>query len=116
MATKKSPVRKTATKKKTAKKAPAKKTATKKWSAKVTATSDAMDLQKDIFKSDDPKKIAASLKRSAEKSTRKKTTPFQSAMSMITFYENRGGKNISEKQKKILDDAKEELRLLYNKE
>ncbi len=59
-----------------------------------------MDLEKDIFKLKDPKKIAASIKKSAEKSNRKKAGPFQSAMSMINFYENRGGKNISASQKK----------------
>lgn len=87
----------------------------KKWSKKVTETSDAMDLQKDVFKSKDPKKIAGSVKRSAEKSKRKKAGPFQSAMSMINFYENRGGKNISASQKKVLDKSKDELRKLYEK-
>ena len=98
-----------------------KKTATgkaspKKWSKSVTEHSNAMDLEKDIFKSEDPKKIAASVKKSAEKSKRKKAGPFQSAMSMINFYENRGGKNISSAQKKILDESKEELRKLYGRE
>lgn len=90
--------------------------AKKKWSQDVTEHSDAMDLEKDIFKSKDAKKIAASVKKSAEKSTRKKAGPFQSAMSMINFYENRGGKNISAAQKKILDQSKEELRKLFGRE
>ncbi len=58
----------------------------------MTEHSDAMDLEKDVFKQKDPKKIAESVKRSAEKSNRKKAGPFQSAMSMINFYENRAGK------------------------
>ena len=104
-------VKKSAVKKKSAKKA-----APKKWSKKVTETSDAMDLEKDVFKSKNPKAIAESVKRSAEKSKRKKAGPFQSAMSMINFYENRGGKNIDAAQKKVLDKAKEELRKLYGKD
>lgn len=97
-------------------KSAAKKAAPKKWSKKVTETSDAMDLEKDIFKSKDPKKIAASIKHSAEKSKRKKAGPFQSAMGMINFYENRGGKNLSAAQKKVLDASKNELRKLYGRE
>ncbi len=93
-----------------------KKSASKKWSKKVTQTSDAMDLEKDVFKQKDPKAIAKSVKRSAEKSKRKKAGPFQSAMSMINFYENRGGKNIKAGQKKVLDKSKDELRKLYGKE
>ncbi|HEY2726942.1 MAG TPA: DUF3175 domain-containing protein [Parafilimonas sp.] len=93
-----------------------KKSAPKKWSKKVMQTSNAMDLEKDIFKSKDPKKIAASVKHSAEKSKRKKAGPFQSAMSMINFYENRGGKNLSAAQKKVLDKSKNELRKLYGRE
>ena len=106
---KKSAVKKASTKKSVKKATP------KKWSKKVNETSDAMDLEKDIFKSGDPKKIAASIKRSAEKSNRKKAEPFQSAMSMINFYENRGGKNISGAQQKVLDASKNELRKLYGR-
>ncbi|HVZ97391.1 MAG TPA: DUF3175 domain-containing protein [Chitinophagaceae bacterium] len=87
----------------------------KKWSREVTEHSNALDLEKDIFKQKDPKKIAESLKRSAEKSTRRKTTSFQSAMSMISFYENRAGKNLAASQKKILDQSKEELRKLFGR-
>ena len=100
----------------TAKKQGAKRAAPKKWSKSVTEHSNALDLEKDIFKSKDPNEIATSLKKSAEKSKRKKAEPFQSAMSMINFYENRGGKNISAGQKKILDDSKEELRKLFGRE
>ncbi len=103
-------------KKAATKKSPSKKAAPKKWSKSVTEHSDAMDLEQDIFKSKDAKKIAASVKKSAEKSKRKKAGPFQSAMSMINFYENRGGKNISAAQKKVLDKSKEELRKLFGRE
>ena len=94
----------------------AKKSTLKKWSKKVTETSNAMDLEKDIFKSKDPKKIAESVKHSAEKSKRKKTGPFQSAMSMINFYENRAGDNLSAAQKEVLDESKNELRKLFGRE
>lgn len=73
---------------------------TKKWSAKVTENSDAMDLEPDVFEGHDPEKIARSLKRSAEHSDRRKTGPFQSAMSMLNFYINRAGKNLPERQKR----------------
>lgn len=102
--------------KKSAPKKSGKKAKPKKWSKKVTATSNAMDLEKDIFKSKDPKKIASSVKRSAEKSKRKKAGPFQSAMSMINFYENRAGDNLSAAQKKVLDKSKNELRKLFGRE
>ncbi len=87
-----------------------------KWSADVTEHSDALDLEEHIFESDDPAKIARSLKRSAEKSNRRKTTPYQSAMSMLNFYINRAGKNLPDKQKKILEDAKDELRKVFGRE
>ena len=86
-----------------------------KWSADVTEHSDALDLEEHIFESDDPKKIAASLKRSAERSDRRKAEPFRSAMSMLTFYVNRAGKNLPAKQKKVLEDAKDELRQLFGR-
>jgi hypothetical protein len=84
--------------------------AKKKWSADVTEHSDAMDLEPHIFESDDPKKIADSVKRSAEHSHRRKGSPFQSAMSMLTFYANRAGKNLPEAKKKVIEKAKDELR------
>jgi hypothetical protein len=81
----------------------------------VNETSDAMDLEEDVFKSKSPKKIAKSVSHSAEKSKRKKSSPFRSAMSMLTFYMNRGGKNLPASRKSIINRAKEELRKLYGK-
>ena len=80
------------------------------WSGHVTRTSHAMDTQAGIFKSSDPDKIAGSLLRSAKRSKTRKTTPYQSAMSLLNFYENRGGKNLSRRRKKVLDRAKDSLR------
>jgi hypothetical protein len=88
---------------------------TRKWSAKVTETSDALDLTPRIFASSNPKTIARSLSRSAETSKRRKTEPFRSAMSMLTFYINRAGKNLSPVQKHKLESAKRELRRLYHR-
>ncbi|RWI07720.1 MAG: DUF3175 domain-containing protein [Mesorhizobium sp.] len=90
-------------------------TAKRKRSAEVTEHSDALDLEEHIFESHDPKKIAASLKRSAEHSERRKAEPFQSAMSMLNFYINRAGKNLPAKQKKVLEDAKDELRAAFGR-
>lgn len=87
----------------------------KKWSADVTEHSDALDLQPNIFEQDDPKEIAASLKRSADTSERRKAKPFRSAMSMLTFYINRAGDNLSADRKKVLEAAKDELRQLYGR-
>ena len=87
----------------------------KKWSAGVTETSDALDLKQGVFKCDDPEKIARSLKRSAMKSRRKKGTPYQSAMSMLNFYINRAGHNLPEKQKNVLEQAKDELRKVFGR-
>ena len=85
------------------------------WSAKVTCESDALDLEEGLFTWKDPKKIALSLKQSADTSTRRKSAPFRSAMSMLVFYINRAGKNLNENQKVILQQAKDELRKLYGK-
>lgn len=85
------------------------------WSAEVTETSDALDLKAHLFEEDDPAKIATSLKRSAEHSHRRKGTPFQSAMSMLTFYINRAGDNLSTDRKRILNAAKEELRQQFGR-
>lgn len=93
-----------------------KRSSKRKWSQKVTEHSNALDLQKGVFTLHDPKKIAESLKRSAKKSHRRKGTPFQSAMSMLTFYINRDGKNLDEKQREILEEAKDELRVLFGRE
>ncbi|HVW97178.1 MAG TPA: DUF3175 domain-containing protein [Mucilaginibacter sp.] len=87
----------------------------KKWSANVTEHSDALDLEENIFESKDPKKIAESLKRSAENSDRRKSAPYRSAMSMLTFYINRAGKNLEPAQKEVLESAKDELRKAFGK-
>jgi hypothetical protein len=94
---------------------PAKRTGNR-WSKHVMETSDAMDLERNIFRSKSPRKIALSLKRSAEQSHRRKAEPFQSAMSMLNFYINRGGKNLSASQTKILERAKDELRQAFGRE
>jgi len=88
----------------------------KKWSAGVTARSNALDLEKDVFKSGSAEKVAESLKRSADKSKRRKAKPFQSAMSMLNFYINRAGTGLSARRKAILENAKDKLRKLYRKE
>jgi hypothetical protein len=88
----------------------------KKWSKRVTETSNALDLERGVFKGNDPKKIAQSLKRSARQSHRKKAGPFQSAMSMLNFYINRGGDSIPASKKKVLEEAKDELRKLFGRE
>ena len=88
----------------------------RKWSQDVTEHSDAMDLEEHIFESHDPREIAKSLKHSAEASHRRKSEPYRSAMSMLTFYINRAGKNLPENQKKVLEDAKDELRKLFGRE
>jgi hypothetical protein len=88
----------------------------KNWPARVTKTSFALDLDKGVFTWDDPKKIALSLKRSAEDSEKRKAkTPYQSAMSMLNFYINRAGKNLPPERKKILLKAKLELKKTFNK-
>lgn len=85
------------------------------WSSRVTRQSDALDLDRGVFTKDDPRAIARSLKRSAERSKRRKSEPYRSAMSMLTFYINRAGRNLSAKQKKTLEAAKDELRELYGR-
>jgi Protein of unknown function (DUF3175) len=101
---------------KTRKSKRSKKSGGSKWSARVTRQSDALDLKKGVFAQDDPKKIARSLKRSAEHSHRRKSSPYRSAMSMLTFYINRGGKDLSARRKRILEKAKDELRTLFDKD
>jgi hypothetical protein len=91
--------------------------ATKKnrWSQEVTKHSDALDLEPGVFTLKDPKKIAASLKRSAEASTRRKADPFRSAMSMLVFYINRAGKTLSDVDRARLEKAKDELRKAFGR-
>jgi hypothetical protein len=86
------------------------------WSGEVTRNSNALDLEAEVFKKPDPRGIALSLKRSAERSERRKGTPFQSAMSMLTFYINRAGKNLPKRRLGILDKAKGELRKAFGRE
>lgn len=90
--------------------------AQRKWSQEVTEHSDALDLENDLFKQRSAKKIAESLKRSAEHSSRRKAEPFRSAMSMLTFYINRAGKNLPETRRRTLERAKDELRHLYGRD
>ena len=85
------------------------------WSRRVMDTSNALDLEPSVFTWSDPRRIAKSLKRSAESSSRRKAGPFQSAMSMLNFHINRGGKNIAASQKRVLERAKAELRKLFGK-
>ncbi|HEY5745248.1 MAG TPA: DUF3175 domain-containing protein [Chryseolinea sp.] len=87
----------------------------RKWSARVTQASDAMDLRKNVFRLSDPKRIARSVKRSAQQSKRRKGTPYQSAMSMLNFYINRAGKNLTPAKKAKLEKAKEELKVLFHR-
>ncbi|CAJ0774870.1 DUF3175 domain-containing protein [Ralstonia holmesii] len=85
------------------------------WSHQVMETSDALDIEPDIFKSRSPARIAASLKASAEHSRRRKGTAFQSAMSMLTFYINRAGHNLSAGRRRILERAKDALRAEFGR-
>jgi len=85
------------------------------WSQRVNMTSNALDLEPKVFAISTPRKVALSLKRSAERSRRRKGTAFQSAMSMLTFYVNRAGKNLPAERKRLLRHAKTELRRLYGR-
>jgi hypothetical protein len=85
------------------------------WSAEVTKHSDALDLEKDIFESNNPYAIAKSLKHSAEASDRRKSSPYRSAMSMLTFYINRAGKNLSKSRRNTLEQAKTSLREVFHR-
>jgi Protein of unknown function (DUF3175) len=100
----------------TKRKRAARKKTTRRWSARVTAESNALDLDKTVFTWHDPKKIARSLKRSAERSHRRKSEPYRSAMSMLTFYINRAGRNLGARQRHVLERAKAELRHEFAKE
>jgi uncharacterized protein DUF3175 len=86
-----------------------------KWSGRVTRTSDALDLERDVFTLSDPRAIARSLKRSAERSTRRKSDPYRSAMSMLTFYINRAGRNLPQRRRTTLERAKGELRRMFGR-
>ncbi len=87
----------------------------RRWSKEVTERSNALDLERGVFSLDDPHQIALSLKKSAELSQRRKGTPYQSAMSMLSFYINRAGKNLPADRRKVLEQAKVELRKVFHK-
>jgi hypothetical protein len=87
----------------------------RRWSQRVTTQSNALDLDPRVFTREDPRSIARSLKRSAERSRRRKADPYRSAMSMLSFYINRAGKQLSQRKRARLEAAKRELRKLYGK-
>jgi hypothetical protein len=88
---------------------------TKRWSGYVTTHSNALDLERNVFKSRSPKQIARSLKRSAEHSRRRKSGTYRSAMSMLSFYINRAGRNLSASRRRTLEAAKDELRREFDR-
>ena len=87
----------------------------RRWSKRVTETSDALDLAHGVFSRADPASIARSLKRSAERSRRRKADPFRSAMSMLVFYINRAGKKLGKRRRLVLERAKDELRRQFHR-
>ena len=87
----------------------------KRWSQRVTQTSNALDLEEGVFSKENPRSIARSLKRSADHSSRRKSDPFRSAMSMLNFYINRAGSKLSKTRRARLEAAKDELRDLYGR-
>jgi hypothetical protein len=107
--------RKSTARRRTARKPAARKSG-RRWSAQVTRNSDALDLSKGVFTWKDPKRIAGSLKRSAERSRRRKSDPYRSAVSMLTFYLNRAGKNLPAGQRRTLQRAKGELRKQFGRD
>jgi hypothetical protein len=94
---------------------PKRQAAPRRWSHHVMETSNALDLEGGVFNQRSARRIAASLKRSADQSLRRKADPYRSAMSMLTFYINRGGRNLSRERKRVLERAKEELRALFGR-
>lgn len=108
--------RKTSARKTTARKTSVRKRTPKRWSQRVTRESDALDLKVGVFKQTSARKIAASLKRSAERSTRRKSGAYRSALSMLTFYINRAGKNLPKAQRDRLERAKGELKRQFGRE
>jgi Protein of unknown function (DUF3175) len=101
---------------KAARKTTTAKSSSKRWSQRVTRESDALDLKHGVFTLRDPRRIAASLKRSAERSTRRKTGAYRSALSMLTFYINRAGRTLPKTQRDRLNRAKAELKRQFGKE
>jgi hypothetical protein len=108
--------RKTAARKRARRTSTAKKSSSKRWSQRVTRESDALDLKGGVFKLTSAKKIAASLKRSAEQSSRRKTGAYRSALSMLTFYINRAGKTLPKTQRTRLERAKVELKHQFHRD
>jgi hypothetical protein len=88
----------------------------RRWSKRVMQTSDALDLEEGVFTKSTPRQIALSLKRSAKRSRRRKADPFRSAMSMLNFHINRGGKGLSAERRRTLNEAKQELRKVFGRE
>jgi len=105
-----------AIRRKSVRKTTAKRPSSKRWSQRVTRESDALDLKRGVFTLRDPKRIAASLKRSAEHSSRRKTGAYRSALSMLTFYINRAGRTLPKTQRERLERAKVELKRQFGKE
>jgi hypothetical protein len=105
-----------ATPRKSAKRTTSTRAPSKRWSQRVTRDSDALDLKRGVFKLTSPKKIAASLKRSAEHSSRRKSGAYRSAVSMLTFYINRAGKTLPKTQRTRLERAKVELKRAFGRE
>ena len=89
---------------------------TRRWSARVTRKSNALDLDRGVFTWKDPKRIARSLKQSAQKSRRRKSDPYRSAMSMLAFYVNRAGTNLGSPQRRVLERAKAELKHAFGRD
>jgi hypothetical protein len=112
----KTTARRTTSARRTAARKSTQRTAPKRWSQRVTKESDALDLKRGVFKLTSPKKIAASLKRSAEHSARRKTGAYRSALSMLTFYINRAGKTLPKTQRTRLEKAKVELKRALGRE
>ena len=108
--------RRTGPARKSARKTAGKKSSSRRWSQHVTRESDALDLKRGVFTQRDPKRIAASLKRSAERSSRRKTNAYRSALSMLTFYLNRAGKTLPKTRRARLDRAKVELKRRFGRE
>jgi hypothetical protein len=94
---------------------PEKKKTSRRWSKQVAERSDALDLQRGVFTANDPRRIARSLKRSAERSKRRKARPFQSAMSMLNLYINRAGRTLPASRRRVLERAKHELRIAFGR-
>lgn len=109
------PARKSTSSKSSASRKKARPTPVNKWSGRVSKTSNALDLQPGIFRLKSPRSIALSLKRSADASRRRKSSPFQSAMSMLNFEINRGGRGLSKERREVLNRAKLELRNIYGR-